>query len=393
VDDRCEGDGGCTGSPVACPELECRAREADCAADGGCRYALLDAGAPCPGGRCDGLGDCAPAFPFVLSNLGAAPLPRFPDAGTVLDCGEVAIDTGEVDGAPGVSGWCVGQPDLAWVSRDQPGGPQLVVLAFRSLELRAGSTLRVRGARPAVLLSAGDLTVGGVLEATAGAQACPAAGAGGAPLDGGGWGGGGYGSSGAVGGLGPLGGAGGPPSGGTALVPLRGGCAGGPATAGGGALQLSAAGALVVSGTISAPGQGGLGGAPSLGGEGAGSGGAVLLEGHTITVGGAVAAHGGAGGQGGEGAAGVPGAAGSSSLLKAPGGVGGQSAGGRGGDGSAGLLGPSAGGDGLVAGGGGGGGAGRVRLNAVLGCTLGPGAVVTPAHTGNLADGGCGPGA
>ncbi|MBK7860303.1 MAG: hypothetical protein IPJ65_17170 [Archangiaceae bacterium] len=410
MNDLCGADGGCAGSAAQCVPAECQSFAGSCEADAGCRFEAAAPGAACDGGVCNGAGGCIARFPYPPANFAEAQVPTPPAGEVSLGCGLSVVDTG-VAGNPVFTNWC-GQPLPGIASVAQPGGPGAVLLSFERLTLLSGSTLQVKGVRPAIIAATGDVMLAGEVQVLAGAADCPDAGAGerGHLNDTNGGGGGGtFGTRGGAGGRGSdptfgspgNGGEAGVLSGSEALVPLRGGCPGGlggrssqprPA-AGGGALQISTAATLIVSGTVTAPGAGGPGANAGSGGNGAGSGGAIALEARqlTLTGGAVVAAHGGGGGEGGgpiiEGAAGHPGtadagaAAGGSSVQ-----TGGP--GGRGstrdlaaGDGEAGSLGTGNGG-------GGGGGLGRVRLRGAAGCSVGAGVLVSPAWP---TDAGCSP--
>ncbi|MEW6435281.1 MAG: hypothetical protein AB1730_27625 [Myxococcota bacterium] len=402
VDDRCDAVGGCAGTAVTCGPRECQRFAGACDADGGCRYEPVDAGTPCSGGGvCNATGGCVPMWTYTPSNFPLTQVPSLPDAGVVLDCGETVIDTS--GSAPTVTNWCPGQPLFGWGILPQDGGVEAMIFSFRDLDVMADGGLTVKGTRPAIIAAAGRVRVLGGVTVEAGAQACASGGRGASPSSGnGGAGGGGFGSPGGAGGDGlGSGGPGGGTSGTPLLVPLRGGCPGGVgggngtrAASGGGALQISANGDLIISGHVAAPGQGGSGGGLGAGGNGAGSGGAVLLEGLQIVLVGtaAVTANGGGGGKAGLVARGDDGAPGSpTTSTPAPGATGGNIGTGSGGDGAAGSTPAANGNAGTLgaAGGGGGGGVGRVRLNSALGCSIGPQTVVSPAATSNTPDAGC----
>jgi len=175
----------------------------------------------------------------------------------------INTDTGTVNGPTGAIA-------VASATVSQNGGPTLRVLIGKTWTI---GDVRVSGSMPLAIVSAGDITINGVLDLSAdassggpGAQACGGGAAGGAPASGffsnvpagnsggypqylwniGGGGGGGFGTGGGNGGnagTGSTGGAGGGPNGTAPLVPLRGGCSGYAATgsylgAGGGAVQL-----------------------------------------------------------------------------------------------------------------------------------------------------------
>ncbi|MFZ5444681.1 MAG: hypothetical protein ACOZQL_32100 [Myxococcota bacterium] len=398
LDDRCDGDAGCTGTPVSCPPHECELPTGTCTDAGSCVYRPLDAGLPCGnGGACNSQGGCLPPFPFVPSNVAINEIPT-PSSGKVTyGCGTTIIDSSGT-GAPTVTNACPGQPTPGWANVTQSGGIATLVLAYDDFEVAGGSTLSLIGSRPVIIVSMSDVRVLGAIQVAAGAQACSSGGAGGngsgaAYRSGGG--GGGFGSAGGAGGsvtLGASGGAGGAVNLGTQL---RGGCPGGlgggsndrPA-AGGGALQLVALDSIILAGVITAPGQGGSGGGFANGGNGGGSGGELLLEAQqVIASGGALTCNGGGGGESNTMNAGQSGQA---TALPARGGSD-QVTGGAGGDGAAGTTAAETGeGSSLVAGGGGGGGGvGRIRVNVTNGCNIGPQVVISPPATSNKADAGC----
>lgn len=408
--DACDADGGCGGTKVSCAPRACQAWRT-CDGAGECVYERLDAGVGCgDAGVCNYQGACLPAFPYPPSNVPLEQVPTFPDGGIVLNCGETTIDTGSGDAGPLIANWCSGQPALGWGVVSQPNGVEALVLSGSGLSVRGGSTLRFVGLRPAILVVNGPVEVLGEVITQAGAQPCTSDG--GAPAAGnGGAAGGSHGTQGGNGGdgalLGSTPGLAGPVNGTPTLVPLRGGCPGGAASSsapalGGGALQISTSQGLTVSGTINAPGQGGLPGTqgiPSSSGAGAGSGGGLLLEALTLTVSGfgSLVANGGGGGSG--GSAFEDGTAGAAATRT--GGVGGITQPGAlglvGGAGGAGAdvsrpAGNGANGVG-ASGGGGGGGLGRVRLNVVNACSLGPmgagGIMLSPMPTSNKPDAGC----
>lgn len=280
-----------------------------------------------------------------------------------LNCATPGISTTDPDGAGAqvvsFSNWCGPMP-TAYV-QTQPGAPDAVVLLMHSLRVRAGATLRLTGDRPVIFVVTDDATIEGVISANGTAAAgagggvsCAASGGGDSTSLGGtsgGGGGGGFATAGGLGGngLGPgpttlPGGAAGVARGSAALVPLIGGCNGGESDASvlggyaGGAVQISALGDLVVSGgSIDADGGDGL--QPAFGthgGSGGGSGGAVLLEGMTLTIdSGALRVSGGDGASGNGPGAAAPGGPGSttSSVSGGNGGTGNGTRGGGGGGG------------------------------------------------------------
>ncbi len=260
-----------------------------------------------------------------------------------------------------------------------------------ALAIVADGLIEVRG----TLDLAGGL---GLTAAGPGAYSCPASSG---TLSGGstasGSGGGGFGGAGGRGGNGngAGGGLGGGVDGNVELVPLRGGCEGGPILGGGsfgtqgyggGAIQMSSRTAISVvlgsdAGQINVGGGGGStegDQAGIRGGTGGGSGGAILLEAPVVTVanGAGLGANGGGGGCFGASPAGP----GTVSLSPTPGADCNSSSYGDGGTGAS-VAAPTAGNgeDATVVGGGGGGGIGRIRINTSAG-TFSPAgsAIVSP---------------
>ena len=416
VGDGCQGDGGCAGRRVSCEENECRGFLGSCEADAGCRFAFADAGLGCDGGGgvCNGGGACVPTFPYRPSNFTEVDVPTPPSQPVVFNCGETVIDTG-ASGAPSVTNPCPGMPPFGWRNQPQPDGPDALLISFTDLDVGPGGTLRLIGVRPAIIVATGRVRVLTSILTEAGAQSCADGGVGGdGQHDGtivvggnGSAGGGGFGTAGALGGNSAndqAGGPGGLLNGEPALVPLRGGCPGGKGgdspsriSQGGGALQISAAGELQVVGVVAAPGKPGAGGELvglwGGGANGGGSGGGVLLEALRLTVtSGAITANGGGGGEGAGALSGNPAPpTTTTSALPSAGGRGNSPAGGEGGDGGAGTVLPTQGDKGSfgASGGAGGGAVGRIRVNTVSGCSVGPTAVFSPPPTSLQADAGC----
>ena len=297
-------------------------------------------------------------------------------------------------------------------------GLPVALFVIKARSITAGP-INVVGTRALALVADGTITFNGTVSVDAardvpgpGAitnQVACQGGAGGAGTTDGypGGGGGGFGTAGGQGGaaVGQLGGTGGSVVGNVELVPLRGGCSGGGGKAGtldadpalsdpgggGGALQVVSNTSIVVgsSAFLSANGAGGKGYTGSMNifcsttapcgiGEGAGSGGAILLEAPTIafdaTAG--VVANGGAGSCATTGSA----PAGGLNNTPAPGPVCGGDTG-KGGNGGAGSTAATNGGDGInddPVGGGGGGGTGRIRVNLPSGVQFQTTAVVSP---------------
>ncbi len=285
------------------------------------------------------------------------------------------------------------------------------------------NAVTVTGTKALAIVASGTITIGGnlsvsgrldtsgpgALDAVCRAGSAPA----GNSAGGGGGAGGGFGTAGGKGGAGgsptTQGGVAGPAAGNVELVPLRGGCPGGnardrlldvdpiPSDPGGagGAIQLVAGVEIKVNAGsfISANGGGGKGNnnnllclinTPCGDGEGAGSGGAILLESAKVTI----AATGGLAANGGAGSCRISGtaAAGANSETPAPGeactgdvGSGGAGAAG----GIAALNGANGTGTNPV-GGGGGGGAGRIRVNLPASQTFSPAGIVSPAATAGV---------
>jgi hypothetical protein len=263
------------------------------------------------------------------------------------------------------------------------GGVPIRVFAVKSVTF---GDITIDGSRAAAVVADGDIVIQGRVRIWAGEmtsgnclggpQLCegdlvPAICSGG--------GGGGFGGSGNRGGHGIAdgvnlaGGSGGFPSGNASLVPLRGGCAGGPfvgnpseATdggAGGGALQLVSR-TRIIRGDPNVPSHLNAGGEGGDGlGQGAGSGGGILLEAPRVALQGTgIYANGGGGG-----CYMAPGEDGRASTTQALGGSNTQSNAFDGGDGATFLAPPGIGetancATGCFAGGGGG-GVGRIRVN------------------------------
>lgn len=292
------------------------------------------------------------------------------------------------------------------------------LFAMTDLHVPATTVLRGVGDPSMIIFSAGDVTVGGLVDVSGGlcadlvvelgcngpgggvgaqsgnpAGGCAAGGDGVVDGDTGG-GGGALGLDGAAGGeeideLMAPGGIGGVVAGsscpGSTLVPLLGGSGGGAGgdntgssgAGGGGAIQITSLSAILLSdggidGGINAGGSGGDG-AGNNGGGGGGSGGAILLEAPVIDLGFAIlAANGGGGGAGNDSSDGTPGLL---SDQPAPGGSGGRD----GGAGGAGTTPPTQGGAGNNDTGGGGGGVGIIRLNG--GSVETGAALISPAPT------------
>ncbi|ACY14631.1 hypothetical protein [Haliangium ochraceum] len=304
---------------------------------------------------------------------------------------------------PGVEG-----DDIVFESVAQEGsGPELAVLRVSALTVNNG-TVRVLGARPLLVIASGEITLDGVLDASAdfatpgpgGAAQSEGDGRGGDGssddnLDTGG-GGAGFGGGGGEGGesddciICPSRGRPGEPYGVPSLVPLQGGSGGGDGAidrscakaaggAGGGAVQISSSTSIRIAPNsgVHTGGGGGRGGSieddgcpedTSGSGAGGGSGGAIYLQAPMIEHRGVLAANGGSGGSGGGGNNRNHGENGAFSAASAPGG---QSPddnfGGTGGNGGALDVGAEVGRGGETNGGGGGGAVGRIVLRTAEG--------------------------
>lgn len=284
--------------------------------------------------------------------------------------------------------------------------PEIAVLHVRRLIVANNATVNVRGDRPLVVIASREITVDGVLDASAaggrpgagGSLAQAGAGAGGdgehAPnsFRESGGGGAGFGTAGARGGhaicmpncTNAEGGEAGDSYGAPALPNLVGGsgggqggvdgqCTPGAGGAGGGAVQLYSGISIDIgaNGGIHVGGGGGSGGmscSNSSAGGGAGSGGAIFLQAPDVTHQGTLAANGGAGGGAGSGSGGDgdPGDDGVLGVTAAMGGGGGGSTGQAGGNGGTGALAPLQGVDDPGNGGNGGGGGAAVGRIAII---------------------------
>ncbi len=199
-------------------------------------------------------------------------------------------------------------------------GPQAndyCVMAATSITITG--EISAKGSRPLVLLSTGDISISGTLDAAShvvvgipskgpGADpgACPVVTT---PGGTGGGAGGSFGSSGGDGGSGASA-AGGSAAIAIAPTELRGGCPGGEGLDhttlgqpghGGGAVDLIATGMITISGTVNASGSGGAGaGITHNGGDGGGSGGLIALDAPHVAFGSSakIFANGGGGGGG-----------------------------------------------------------------------------------------------
>jgi hypothetical protein len=323
-DSRLDGDGdGVADCNDGCPEDGQKTAAGVC----GCGTADTDTDR-------DGAADCkdgcprdgstvAACFPFTPANFDPTALDFATAPSSRLDCGMTTVDTSSSPAR--ITNWCGTAPTP--LVRKLNNGPEVVVIPMRGLNVVSNNSLRLIGSRPVVFAVRGDVTIAGVIDASAsgatpgagGSWSCASsqggAGQGRSGAEAGGGGGGGFSTSGGRGGddsgdASP--GAAGAVRGNANLVPLIGGCSGGAAGgcsnaagAGGGAVQISASGKLVVTGVIVA--NGGVGGddcGNDTGGAGGGSGGAILLESSATMRSGMLAANGGNGGAGDHGSPG-----------------------------------------------------------------------------------------
>ncbi len=364
----------------------------------------------CPAG-------CDPSTPpacFVLQPQHLSPTMCSDEADRppTIPAGETPLDTSICAG-----GEVVAQDD---------GAPELCVFHWESLTVPVNATLKVSGARGVAIVTSGNMTILGAIDASAtgndggpGAQVGALSQGGPGPFQtsvgGGGGGGATQGAAGGSSSSGDVGASGGVPHPDEKV--LRAGAFGGPGGdqcgfagcpahggGGGGALYLVACGTLQLgaSSVIDASGGGGAGGeAGSLlesawGGDGGGSGGDIVIEASIVLANGGakIGSNGGGGGGGGSstseiivGAPGEPGTDGSPVVTRAPGGPAamGGGAGGAGGTGSTQLRAPVAGAPPTAKGGAGGGGgsAGRIRAYARPDhpIVFPSGAIVTPPPT------------
>jgi hypothetical protein len=399
-----DGDGLMDCADPACRDAAGCGAGGDGGSDGG-----SDAGVP------DG-GSALVPFPYPPSNFTPVDVPA-PDSGLLINC-EAGYDTSSR------TGYLCGSPVPAAKLIDAGVAGPLVLLAATGLTITDAGRWQVSGAYPLIVAIYGDATLDGPILAGAhlddagpgGARpGCPGTGVSGhdGGNGGGGGGGGGYGGPGAWGavsaGIPAGGGDGGATFGTEELVPLLGGCPGGPGGvdnlsfpgnrggAGGGAIQLSVAGALQIRSAVAAPGGGGRGctAGSDNGGGGGGSGGAVLLEARQVVLlaSARITANGGAGAAGCDGSGSSTSENGANGRIDGPYPAPGGSYTSSGGDGGAGTIEAMPGVDrtgGNFGGGGGGGGVGRIRFNALDGCSIASGPLFSPSPTSNQqGDAGC----
>lgn len=352
------------------------------------------------GGAPDGAACAGDGFGYTISNVAPCDIP--PAAGSF----QLVNSTIDTTAGTVTAGAAVQPLPASALVTQLGGGPQVRVVSVTGLDVPPGITVNVVGQYGLVVVVRGDVTVDGLVLASANhttpaagsrtAAACGAsagvvgtAGSIFAPGDAsGGSGGGGHGGAGAAGGNGGLGNvAPGGPGGGAdtnlALRPLRGGCPGGVGSgmpaAGGGAIQISAAGRINISGMIAAGGGGAAALDITVPAPAGGSGGGILLEAGTVamTSGAAVTANGGAGADGSGTAAACSGENGHpGNATPAAGGSCTASTDITGGAGGAGTT-PAHGGDSGTRGTGGGGGVGRIAIHSHA---FTPGIVSPPAN-------------
>jgi hypothetical protein len=305
-------------------------------------------------------------------------------------------DTGVIDGARAANGDPTKLEVVSGIGFHVVDG--VGIFDFASITIPEGVTIGLTGPNPIALVSAGDLSIVGILNAgstggcnepgpgggnsgsatTGSAPVLTSAGGLGAGGNGNGasnsdfygGGGGGHGATGGHAGEGTAGGAGGVAYDDATLIPLHGGSGGGAAAssnvcsgAGGGGLQLVSGGTIAIGGGTAVGGINAGGSGAYNGQGGGGSGGSVLLEAFSINL----AAYGGIASNGGGGGGIRGGGTGTLSAVAALGGTGGTlgsnpvGAGGVGG--VAGAIAGGQGGEGA----GGGGAVGRIRLNSLNG--------------------------
>lgn len=400
------------------PPGPCWAAQGTCLANATCSYQPNFQGT-CPNANevCRGDGMCGPrpgmAFGFTPANVNPSMLPQ-PAMMPISISGQASFNstTNSFSG-----GWSA-QPLVQTVTT--PTGPASVLL-FDQFSMNAGSTLRLTGDKPVILVAfTGMVLNNAVIDASGRGQVpgpggnvgcgASAGGAGGAMMTASGGGGGGsFHSAGARGGGGSTFQTGGVA--GAARTRTRfdllggcpggrgGGMQGGEGGAGGGAVQLVARFGILMDATrVLVNGAGGEGagnaaGATSGGGGGGGSGGVLLIQApYVVITRSTLVSNGGGGGEG----AGIvdlgflfgggrPGADGNvvPGSLGAPGGAGGSFNGGNGGVGGARFASPGVGQPGTTytdnqnnslyqaGGGGGGGAAGAVTVDLITGSMFG----------------------
>ena len=336
------------------------------------------------------------ALPYAASNINGMTFDASMTTALHIQMSDTCTIYTESPGAPEFS--CTGDenPSMDFFPVTQSNGTTAVIYVFQSLIIDHQALLQVEGPNPLIIVALGTVEIHGTIDVSADAydnddspipgELSTGPGVGHFATDQSeGGGGGSFCGTGGQGAINPEDGAnaasmaaGGQPYGNPNLVPLQGGSAGGGATTqnegdtanglGGGAIQISAAGPITIEsdGIINANGSGGI---ASINGEGAGSGGAILLEAPSVTVmvGGVLEANGGEGADPGFDGA-VPPSDGSVATSAA-------SAGGNGSAGASINGAPGTTSSSSANLGGGGGAAGRIRINATttsLSGTLSP---------------------
>jgi hypothetical protein len=337
------------------------------------------------------------ALPFTPSNINIdkIDLSKLTDEDVSTNC-EIRTGEGELQS-------CF--KNVGDATMMQSDGSKVHVIVVKSARIEPTANMRIHGGLPLAIVSLGDFTVLGTIDAHSamnnpgpggftaignqkGTGGCGGAGATGTTGTPGAAAGGG--SNCGVGGQGGLelnaGGQPGPktPACGTVeIIPLVGGSSGGGGDigggGGGGALQIVSGTTITVaaSGVINVGGGGGFNGGLAAGQEagGGGAGGTLLFESLAVKVAGTLAANGGGGGGGGAGS--NNGGDGSADAMTGKGGPG-TNIGGAGGAGMSidGTT-PAMSMAGSAAGGGG--GAGRIRINTKSGMADLMGSTVSPA--------------
>jgi hypothetical protein len=252
----------------------------------------------------------AACFPFTPANFSSASIDFSTTPVSTLNCGTTTVNTATTPAT--ITNWCGTAPVPA--VQTQTNGPSIVVIPLRGLTVSANNTLKLIGPLPVVFAVRGNVSIAGVVDASAsgttpgagGNWSCGTSQGGNGTGDtsrlkgASGGGGGGFGTKGGKAGTANTdgsdraGGIAGVARGASTLTPLYGGCAGGQGGdcstvggAGGGAVQIAASGTLTVTGSIRA--NGGAGATPcgsndEGGGTGGGSGGAILLQAATLNA-------------------------------------------------------------------------------------------------------------
>lgn len=253
--DTCDGDGGCQGNVVSCIPNQCQTASTGCTGPGACIFGNKN------GQACDA-GTGGPATCDTSFNCNAAPSSLFPyppsnfaesdlptDGGLALTLG--ASRTLNTDNTPTLSG--TSMPPFRIFT--PTGGVPTVLVSLTGLNVTGTNVLTITGARPLIIAVVGNVQIDGKIVArNAGTPAACGNGGNGGSGSGNGIGGGGGGGFGSIGGVGGTTGGtaatAGPVNGGATLTPLRGGCKGGNASAANGGTGGGAF-QLTVSGTLS----------------------------------------------------------------------------------------------------------------------------------------------